>query len=50
MLFQIINSNGVKRLHKRVEQSVLKHSTLERRGLGVAKVIHNIEFIIDSTT
>ncbi|KAJ0183732.1 hypothetical protein K1T71_000155 [Dendrolimus kikuchii] len=35
---EIINSNGVKRLHKRVEQSVLKFSTLERRGLGVAKL------------
>ena len=36
---QIVNSNGVKRLHKRVEQSVLKYSTLERKGIGVAKVI-----------
>lgn len=35
---QIVNSNGLKRLHKRVEQSMLKYSTLERRGLGVAKV------------
>lgn len=35
---QIVNSNGVKRLHKRVEQSMLKYSTLERRGWGVAKV------------
>ncbi|XP_041986626.1 TBC1 domain family member 13 [Aricia agestis] len=34
----IVNSNGVKRLHKRVEQSVLNYSTLERRGLGVAKL------------
>lgn len=35
---QVVNSNGVKRLHKRVEQSMLKYSTLERRGLGVAKL------------
>ncbi|XP_022833127.1 TBC1 domain family member 13 isoform X1 [Spodoptera litura] len=39
---EIVNSNGVKRLHKRVEQSVLKFSTLERRGLGVAKLSNEI--------
>ncbi|XP_045458598.1 TBC1 domain family member 13 [Melitaea cinxia] len=39
---EIVNSNGVKRLHKRVEQSVLKYSTLERRGLGVAKLSNEI--------
>ncbi|KPJ06405.1 TBC1 domain family member 13 [Papilio machaon] len=38
---EIVNSNGVKRLHKRVEQSVLKYSTLERRGLGVAKIVNS---------
>ncbi|XP_045785014.1 TBC1 domain family member 13 [Maniola jurtina] len=39
---EIVNSNGVKRLHKRVEQSVLEYSTLERRGLGVAKLSNEI--------
>ncbi|XP_038216913.1 TBC1 domain family member 13 [Zerene cesonia] len=39
---EIVNSNGVKRLHKRVEQSVLNYSTLERRGLGVAKLSNEI--------
>ncbi|CAH2035349.1 unnamed protein product, partial [Iphiclides podalirius] len=40
---EIVNSNGTKRLHKRVEQSVLKYSTLERRGLGVAKLSNEIK-------
>ncbi|CAH2229893.1 jg2715 [Pararge aegeria aegeria] len=39
---EIVNSNGVKRLHKRVEQSVLSYSTLERRGLGVATLSNEI--------
>ncbi|XP_059059771.1 TBC1 domain family member 13 [Achroia grisella] len=39
---EIVNSNGVKRLHKRVERSVLKYSTLERRGLGVSKLSNEI--------
>ncbi|CAH0716547.1 unnamed protein product, partial [Brenthis ino] len=39
---EIVNSNGVKRLHKRVEQSVLKYSTLERKGIGVAKLSNEI--------
>ncbi|CAG9137532.1 unnamed protein product [Plutella xylostella] len=39
---EIVNSNGVKRLHKRVQQSMLKYSTLERRGLGVAKLSNEI--------
>ncbi|XP_063633283.1 TBC1 domain family member 13 [Cydia splendana] len=39
---EIVNSNGVKRLHKRVEQSMLRYSTLERRGLGVAKLSNEI--------
>ncbi|KAJ8737806.1 hypothetical protein PYW08_000401 [Mythimna loreyi] len=34
----IVYSNGVKRLHRRVQQQVLRFSTLERRGLGVAKL------------
>ncbi|CAG4942230.1 unnamed protein product [Colias eurytheme] len=38
----IVNSNGVKRLHKRVQQSVLNYSTVERRGLGVAKLSNEI--------
>ncbi|CAK1554166.1 unnamed protein product [Leptosia nina] len=35
---EVVNSNGVKRLHKRVEQSVLNYSTFEQRGLGLAKL------------
>ncbi|XP_004927187.2 TBC1 domain family member 13 [Bombyx mori] len=40
---EVVNSNGIKRLHKRVEQSVLKYATLERRGLGVAKLSNEIK-------
>lgn len=39
---EIVNSNGIKRLHNRVQQSVLKYSTLERRGLGVAMLSNDI--------
>ncbi|KAJ8737002.1 hypothetical protein PYW07_000273 [Mythimna separata] len=39
---EIAYSNGVKRLHRRVQQSVLRFSTLERRGLGVAKLSNEI--------
>ncbi|XP_028162178.1 TBC1 domain family member 13 [Ostrinia nubilalis] len=39
---KVVNSNGMKRLHKRVEQSVLTYATLERRGLGVSKLSSEI--------
>ncbi|KOB77969.1 TBC1 domain family member 13, partial [Operophtera brumata] len=32
---EIVNSNGLKRLHTRVEQCTLNISTMERKGLGV---------------
>lgn len=35
---QVVNSSGQKRLHKRVEQSVLRYSTVERQGLGLTKM------------
>lgn len=35
---QIVNSNDVKRLHTRVQRSVLKCANVERKGLGITKV------------
>lgn len=34
----VVRSKGVKRLHKRVQRTVLKSANVERRGLGVTKV------------
>lgn len=36
---QIVNSMGVKRLHARVQRTVLKSANVERKGLGITKVI-----------
>ncbi|XP_077301853.1 TBC1 domain family member 13-like [Arctopsyche grandis] len=35
---QVVNSSGVKRLHKRVEHSALFYSDVERKGLGPFKI------------
>lgn len=35
----VVRSKGVKRLHKRVQRTVLKSANVERKGLGVTKVI-----------
>ncbi|XP_047524400.1 TBC1 domain family member 13 isoform X2 [Pieris napi] len=35
---EVVNSNGLKRLHQRVEQKVLNYSTLEQRGFGIVKL------------
>jgi hypothetical protein len=35
---EIVNSNDVKRLHTRVQRSVLKCANVERKGLGITKV------------
>lgn len=35
---QVVNSSGVKRLHKRVEHSALCYGNVERKGLGPFKV------------
>ncbi|CAF4745619.1 unnamed protein product [Pieris macdunnoughi] len=35
---EVVNSNGLKRLHQRVEQKVLNYSTLEQRGFGLVKL------------
>lgn len=35
---QVVNSNGIKRLHQRVEHTVLKSANVERKGLGITKV------------
>jgi len=35
---QVVHSRGVKRLHRRVEHTVLKSANVERKGLGVTKV------------
>lgn len=34
----IVNSMGVKRLHARVQRTVLKSANVERKGLGITKV------------
>jgi len=38
---QVVHSRGVKRLHKRVQHTVLKSANVERKGLGVTKVSCN---------
>ena len=38
--FEIVNSNDVKRLHTRVQRSVLKCANVERKGLGITKVCY----------
>lgn len=35
----IVNANGPKRLHSRVQYTVLRSANVERKGLGVTKVI-----------
>lgn len=35
---KIVNSEEVKRLHSRVQRSVLKCANVERKGLGITKV------------
>lgn len=35
---EIANSNDIKRLHTRVQRSVLKCANVERKGLGITKV------------
>jgi hypothetical protein len=35
---QVVHSRGVKRLHRRVQHTVLKSANVERKGLGVTKV------------
>lgn len=37
----VVNSGGSKRLHRRVEHSVLKSANVERKGLGVTRVSWN---------
>lgn len=34
----VVNSGGAKRLHRRVEHSVLKSANVERKGLGITRV------------
>lgn len=34
----VVKSKGVKRLHKRVQRTVLKSANVERKGLGITKV------------
>lgn len=36
--FQVVNSSGDKRLHKRVENSPFNYETLEKRGVGLKRV------------
>lgn len=38
---EIVNSEDVKRLHSRVQRSVLKCANVERKGLGITKVLKN---------
>lgn len=34
----VVNSGGAKRLHRRVEHSVLKSANVERKGLGITRI------------
>lgn len=34
----VVNTGGGKRLHRRVEHSVLKSANVERKGLGITRV------------
>ena len=49
----IVNFSGQKRLHRRVQHTVLRSANVERKGLGITKVliIHSLingaTFIID---
>lgn len=36
---EIVNASGQKRLHSRVQHTVLRSANVERKGLGVTKVI-----------
>lgn len=36
---EIVNASGQKRLHHRVQHTVLRSANVERKGLGVTKVI-----------
>ncbi|GLV45617.1 GTPase activating protein SECIS-dependent read-through [Carabus blaptoides fortunei] len=40
---QIVNSMGVKRLHSRVQRTILKSANVERKGLGVTKISLSIK-------
>jgi hypothetical protein len=40
---EIVNSNDVKRLHTRVQRSVLKCANVERKGLGITKIALSIK-------
>lgn len=43
---KVVNSRGLRRLHRRVQHTVLSSANVERRGLGVTKVSFNI-IVID---
>lgn len=43
---EIVNSAEVKRLHTRVQRSVLKCANVERKGLGITKVKITINSLI----
>ncbi|KAE8748700.1 hypothetical protein FOCC_FOCC004503 [Frankliniella occidentalis] len=36
--FKVVNSKGLRRLHRRVQHTVLNSANVERRGLGVTKI------------
>lgn len=38
----IVNASGVKRLHRRVQHTVLRSANVERKGLGITKVSSRI--------
>ncbi|XP_049805355.1 TBC1 domain family member 13 isoform X1 [Schistocerca nitens] len=40
---QVVHSKGVKRLHRRVQHTVLKSANVERKGLGITKIALSIK-------
>lgn len=43
----VVQSKGVKRLHKRVQRTVLKSANVERRGLGVTRIALSVKKAIE---
>lgn len=45
-----MSANGQQRLHNRVQHTVLKSANVERKGLGVTKVLNYEQLKLPSST
>lgn len=43
---EIVRSNGIRRLHTRVTPSTLSSANVERKGLGLTKVLINPSILL----